>query len=514
MAPALDPARAAAALAKKIAASPAFTAETVAGNFPEQLAYIKSKAARVLAVCSRRAGKTEANAALLLLTAQATADVVCLYIGLNLTQVKRSAWKAIKKLIRRHKIATTQILESELTIHLPNGSAIYFGSMSDTSTIDGILGASLANGIAILDEIQSVKLGIIEPLVEDIIDPMLTDVTPERPIPGRLVVSGTFRAASGYLWTLWNDPDSEFEKHNWNRLANPFLIDQKRIYEEQLAKKGLTPRLARDWLGLPKFDSTATAFRFDPSKNSYAPTLAAWACNIAPGLMMATTLPQNCDVVAVGIDPGAKDRFAIVWWAWNSRIPEGLWQIGEWVTPRNHGAGWPEAGKVLDLIDANLRGGITFLRYDGGGSTSTLDLFSKTVGRRAITSAKKTDLFGRVEHMASLFAEGRAHVMAGSQLEQDLILATWDPNARAEGKYKWSSAGIHPDVSDAGIYGSEMFWDIDLPKPKTAKTLAQEEDELFQQAMRAQAANAGYGPQGEEYAPQHTSPGGYGPPTD
>ena len=508
----LDPEKAARALAKRLAESPAFTAEAVCGNFPEQLAYLKCRALRVLAVASRRAGKSWANAALLLLTALATDGVVCLYIGLTMKQVKRSAWKTIKALIRKFKIPTVKTLE-DMEIHLPNGSRIYFGSMSDIGGIDAYLGDSLAGGVCILDEIQSVPLRIIVPLVEDILEPALTDTTTDKPNPGRMVVSGTFRLASGYLWQLWNE-ENEFTKFNWNRLQNPHLTNQQAQYDAIVAKKGLTPRIARDWLGVPKFDASSTAYRYDPTVNSYRPQLAPWSCDITPGKMIATAMPANCDTCAVGIDPGRHDRFAIVWWYWHSRLPSELWQGGEWVTERNHGASWPEAGKVLDVIDANVRGGITFLIYDAGGADSTLDLFSKTVGHRYVTSAQKVDLFGRVERMASLFEEKKAHVIAGSKLELDYQLAAWDPDARADFKYKWAASGIHPDVADAAGYGAEKFWDVAPAPPKTAKTMAQEEDELFERAMRVEKANTAYGLQSDDIEPQYSQQGSYGPPKD
>jgi hypothetical protein len=359
--------------------------------------------------------------------------------------------------------------------------------------IDVYLGDSLAGGVCILDEIQSVPLRVIQPLVDDIIEPMLSDTTPERPEPGRLVVSGTFRIAAGYLWQLW-DQDNEWAKFSWNRLANPHLTRQQEQFDALVAKKGLTSRLARDWLGLPKFDASATAFRYDPTVNSYKPTRARWEADIAPGRMIATDMPSTCDTCAIGIDPGARDRFAIVWWYFHSRLPRDLWHGGEWVTDRGANAGWLEAGKVLDLIEAHVTGGTTWKVYDAGGSKVTLDLFSKTVGHHVVTAAAKTDLFGRVERMASLFEEGKAHVIAGSQLEIDYQLAAWDADNKAAGKYKWSAAGVHPDVSDAGGYGAEKFWDVTAPAPKTAKTLAQLEEEDWIEKMRVNQAVKDYGP--------------------
>ena len=513
MARSLDPAKAAAALARRIAASPAFTAESVAGTNSAQLAFLRSLAPRCMAVCSRRAGKTWALCTLLLLTGLATPNVTCLYVGLTVNQVKRTAWATIKRLIRLYKIPVAKTTEA-LEIHLLNGSRIYFGSMSDIETVDHYLGDSMAGGVFIGDELQSVPLRVIKPLVEDVIEPCLTDTTPEHPVPGRLVLAGTFRLASGYLWNLYNDATNEYEKHNWNRLANPGLINQQAIFDALVAKKGITPGIARDWLGIPKFDATATAYRYDSTKNSYRPAqLAPWSVDVPPGRMIATDMPANCDTCAVGIDPGARDRFSVTWWYWHSRNPVGLWHGGSWSTERKANAGWLEAGKVLDVLEAALatRGGITYKIYDAGGSKVTLDLFSKTVGHHVVTAAAKQDLFGRVERMAALFAEQKAHVIAGSPLETDYMLAAWDADARAEGKYKWSSSGIHPDIADSAGYGAEPFWDVVAQAPKAEKTLAAQDEEDWQEQMTRKVANANYGVNHDQDTQDRTVRGRYGP---
>ena len=91
--------------------------------FEEQQKFIRDKAKFKTAVCSRRAGKTEACAADLLDTALKFDNVVCLYITLKRTNAKKIIWPILLK-INREKNLGGHPNETDLSLKFPNGSVI------------------------------------------------------------------------------------------------------------------------------------------------------------------------------------------------------------------------------------------------------------------------------------------------------------------------------------------------------------------------------------------------------
>lgn len=80
--------------------------------FKEQIAFIRDPAKFKTAVCSRRAGKSEACAANLVDTCQNTKNATCLYITLSRVSAERIIWRTLLKIIEEHQLKVKIIIKN------------------------------------------------------------------------------------------------------------------------------------------------------------------------------------------------------------------------------------------------------------------------------------------------------------------------------------------------------------------------------------------------------------------
>jgi hypothetical protein len=476
-----------------------FTAELVAGDHGPQLAYLKSTAQFVVAACSRRAGKTWANCALLAMTALLSEGVTCVYVGISLDQVQRTAWRLWKAMLKTYGLEplVTSSTEDMVTTFY-NGSVVHFGSLQNERHANTWLGASLAGGIAIIDECQEASSDLLE-AAERIIDPALTDTTADHPEPGRFVWSGTFpETQTGRFWELYSERTKEgspYEVHTWNRFQNPFLRDQEKRLAEVLRKAKVTvdePFIQRDWFGNPVYDRNATAYGFDPEKNTYKPTRPAWLAEVDlhPFEVMASVPPPGCSVFIVGIDPaGLQDRYAIEVWGFG-KDSNALYQVFEAVTEKGANPLQSQANAVLGFINKHYQPVTAWVR-DYGSAAITDDTLLREHGIANVEPAIKAALKARVDRMRDLLSTERAFVMEGSKLAEDFAKARWSLEAREKGQWKWHSSH-HPDAADAAVYPLPHYFAFNEAKPAAPKTVNEIAAQLFQQALHP-PSNTAYG---------------------
>jgi len=290
-------------------------------------------------------------------------------------------------------------------------------------------------------------------------------------LDGTLILSGTIPdVEAGLFYEIWANKQKfqTWSRHNWNRFANPHIESQKALIKH-LVESGHSiddPIIRRDWFGEFVFASELTAYRYDRNKAGYN-----------------GQYPGSLELFSVGIDPGTRDRTAIVVWGWG-RQDQNLYHVHEWVTPTNSHTLLSDIAKELRVVNERFRN-VPWFYMDMGSSTMAIDTFTRDYGLPIIQAAKKTDRTMQVKRLADLLAVGRAKVRIGSALEEDLQRAQWDKDARANGKYEWSSVW-HPDVADAARYGAQGYFDsYQAPKAKLdfATADARKEDELWKATL-------------------------------
>lgn len=150
-------------------------------------------------VCHRRAGKTVACVADLVLSALVTTkqDARYAYVGPQLNQVKDVAWLYVKRLTA--DIPGVEYNETELRADLPNGARIRLYGADNPDRLRGLY----LDGV-VLDEFADMRSSVWG----EIIRPMLADRK------GWAVFIGTPKGHNEF-YTLWHDTES---KPDWYRM--------------------------------------------------------------------------------------------------------------------------------------------------------------------------------------------------------------------------------------------------------------------------------------------------------
>ncbi len=388
---------------------------------------------------SRRAAKTNTLARAHLLKALNTDGANTIYTALTRGQAREVVWRTIwLPMLDRYEIEHKPNQTHQQSI-FPNGSSVIFGGLDDEKHILTNLGTRL--DLFTPDECQSAPSSLLKRLIDVVISPAISDNA-----TGKILMAGTIpEVPAGYFYEAITN--GRWLTKNWSRWDNPFLKDQQKALDEFLANTGLPlehPIVQRDWFGRLVFDAQATAYRYERTRNGYS-----------------GNYPADLRYFSVGIDPGTRDRTAIVTWGWSHKSRD-VWQVHERVWPRNSGTSWSEIADELKLIKSKFP--VSYWFYDAGSSQMTIDTFGLDYGIPVVKAAQKIDLPGQVSRFADLLGQGRAHVLAGSYLEEDLLKSRWNQDARVEGRYVWSSEH-HPDVADAARYGLQGFFDAYNPPP-------------------------------------------------
>ena len=461
-----------------------FTLSALANGHGPQLKFTSDTARWILALCSRRAGKTSGVAARKAVKSLAKPDGNRVYIGLTKDQAREVMWEPIWQPMCQTWRLPVEHDETRMVTYFENGSKVRFTGTDDVRHIETELGSALDE--ATIDESQSQSDSVLKPLVERILPPALGDRL------GTLVLAGTIPTVeAGLFWDLWNT--SNWSKHNWSQFDNPFMPNAQRDLDEYLEKNpGLTvdsPIIQRERFGRFKFDKDATAYTYNAGLNGYVPTVPTWALGlrVPSGTCMVAEPWAGADSFAFAIDPGANtDRVAVVGWAWSAR-DRNVQHVFDWASEKAKKHTWAQIAKVCSFAAAHFPG--IRWRYDAGSSQNTIDTFGRDYGIPLILAAKKTDLKGQVDRNNDLLTQGRAKVMIGSKLEEDYRKAAWDIDARGRGQYRWAKAW-HPDASEAARYALQDYFDLyEAPKAFVRRSPGAIEDEAVQALLERPEEN-------------------------
>lgn len=457
----------------------AMTYAALAAGHTAQQALMEDVARHILALCSRRVGKTTGIAGRNAKRSMDQPNGNRIYIALTKDQARSIMWEPIWKPLCAKWQLPVDHNETRMVTSFNNGAHVRFTGTDDVRHIETELGAALDE--ATIDEAQSQGDNVLVPLVERILPPALADRR------GTLLLAGTIpEVEAGLFWKLWQK--SNYSKHNFNVFQNPHFRDAMvRLQEHLDANPGLTidsPIIQREWFGRFVFDKSATAYTYDPNLNGYDPTLQA--CHVTPpAFRVKSAVPHPyVEMFSVGIDPGSDDRTAIEMWGWGRKSRE-VQHVFEAVTERGVRVTWGQIAEVLSMV-AKRYNPIPWWYYDAGSSQNELDTFQKDYGVPVIKAAMKSDLIGQVRRNNDLLTQGRLKIMRGSALEEDYQKARWDQEARGRGQFKWASAW-HPDPSEAARYALQGYFNGYVePRPEEThqQADARKEEEAWKESLR------------------------------
>lgn len=472
--------------------------EAFAGGHVPQLAALRDRSNWIHLLCDRQSGKTWADLGILLDNALEHPNSVNVFLGLVGTGLTLSVWPKWQALLDKYGIERRDRNDEKITT-FPNGAIVAFGGTDDLQNVKKYLGNRLHNSVFIIDEAQDQKSSVLKYLLDVLLEPMCTPTTrvilsgvlPDLPV-GHFLSLAEYDAASktggGKGYEKWSH-------HSWGRLDNVHTPEAaERLAQLQAEKGNADPQLLRDWCGVQRvWDASLTAYRYSAARDQWRTgTPMPWLITdmLPPGKLLAVVPPKGLDRFSIGLDPAATaDRFAIVLWGWSSTQRLGLWHLAEWVTPRGANALESQYLEVVKVLQAKYApwGRITRVIRDAGSSRQTNDLLWQSHGLMIEPAIKGPgSLRARVDRLADVLGTAQGHILAGSELENDLKLAKWSLKAREESRWEFDGSH-HPDVADAGTYGAVAFYE-QAPIPEVPHGLT--EEQIMQQDADASLKQA------------------------
>lgn len=421
--------------------------------YPEQLAYVRSRAKRKVLRKTRRAGGTVGLAVSFLEEAASPPFANQLYVTSTLKNAKRLIWPTLKKLNTKYNLGGA-VNDAEAFMRfprLPNEPIIYLGGAKDSSEIEKIRGYEGGLKRAAVDEVQSIRASILTTLVDDVIEPSLFDYD------GALDMVGTPGAVcAGYFY----DIDKGESRSGWEHFfldmrRNPFLQEKSgkspdQILAELRARRNWTETNAtylREYCGEWVTDADALALHYLRSRNA-----CEWQDAPIPGWRY---------LLAFDIGYEDADAIAVLGWAPHERK---LRLVKEKITRKQ---GITELGNQLREIWH------TFKPWNVIGDLGAL---GKKIGEelknRWGIPVEAADKQRKAEHVGLLddaLVTGAFLAPPDSVFAEDCAIVQWDADARVRGRLEFDSS-YHSDIIDAVLYGYRLAYhwtENETPKKPT-----------------------------------------------
>ena len=280
-------------------------AETLSGHrrvpelqrdlFTEQRALLNDAHRKVVALCSRRSGKTVAAAyALGVALNQSQLDDTVVYLCRTRAIAKLLMWSKLKALQRKWNLPWT-FREVDLQVILDGGGMIQLAGLDKAAEIDKLRG--IRARLVVLDE-PATYAPLIERLILEVLEPALGD------LQGQLMVVGTPGIVCGGWWhDVSNGKNPAYSRHHWTILDNPFFPNA----EEYLLKRRVDndwdenhPIYVREDKGEWVQDDSDLVYRFLRSRN------------------LCTEIPIELDEYCIGCDFGVVDACGFVVLGWQA----------------------------------------------------------------------------------------------------------------------------------------------------------------------------------------------------
>lgn len=430
--------------------------------FDEQRAFIEDPCKFKGAICTRRAGKTMAAGAYLLLEMLSRPRTSCLVVCLTRDNAKRIYWKDVLFDLRDRLGLEIKFNYSELSMTLPNGSVCYFlGVDAKEDEKRKILGQKYS--LVIIDESSEYRIDLRE-LVYQTLKPCVNDYR------GTICMVGTAGEFLGpvddpYLWYAITrdgyDPENDandggWSIHRWTTLDNPHqreqhLEDLAEIEQKRPAFKKTTAYLTHYLARWPSI-SDKLVYKYDAAENDIAE---------AP----------NCTSFVVSCDLGFNDATSFVVQGWRSHDPN-LYTLS--------------AAKKTELDFDQVSAELKRLRGVYSGARIVIDGANKQgvehmrrIYTLPLEAAEKNAKYDYVRMMNTDLQMGRIKVVADAckPLINEWRSLEWDKrNPRIE------TDGVANHCADAALYGWRLARHY-LAQPEPPKPPAVNSEEAFDAEM-------------------------------
>lgn len=444
--------------------------------FPEQLAFVTDLSTNSIAVCSRRAGKSTAVAASLVITAFSFSECTALYVTESRTNAKKIIWRELLKFNRVHKLGGIPNI-SELTLSFPNGSVVRLHGAMDEGEIDKIRGQLPPLKKVYIDEAQKIRDSLLTILIDDVLEPALLDYGASISLlgtPGNIPTGYFYRMAHNL-----KDDGSPLETavwsvHSWTFFDNPFIAKKSGLSHEELLnrvlkRRGLSklhPSIQREYYGMWTLDVESLLYQYNEKINHY---------DVLPKIKGAWSY-------VIGVDLGYRDADAVCVLAWNDES-KVTYLVHEVVT---HGQAISELVSQIEKIQVTYPAAKIVVDQGGLGKKIAEELRRRY--HIPVEAAEKARKMEHVKIVNDALRTGQFRAKRDSRFAQDSYLVEIDRDKTTPDKIVVSDT-FHSDICDAVLYAYIKSYSFTFSKPKektkiaTAEWYKEQEDSMFQKEI-------------------------------
>lgn len=424
--------------------------------FDKQIEAINDTNPFVSFCTTRRAGKSTAKGAKALEIADKFPGCEIPYIALTRDSTERIIWKVLKEFIDKYKLPFKTI-DSELKIKTDKGSTIFLIGADQKNFIERLRGGKFP--IALIDEAGAFRQNILQSLVQDILEPCVSDYQ------GQIIISGTpGPVPKGFFYEASKLKQHGFTSHFWSVIDNPYLphITDEWL-NQMLARKNQTrdnPTFRREWLGEWVEDPDALVYKYKRIKNDYSGTVPPGAISV------------------LGIDYGFNDKTAFAIVSYHPNHPQIWVQHVE-----GHQGMIPSeiAIRIQQLIKSYKPGNI--VADTGGLGKSITEEMRRRYGI-PIQPAEKTDKLSWISLINGEFIDGNLLVHESCvEYKDQLLILSKDENGKED-------PTLPNDLCDAALYSTRFIYNyssrsIKMPSTDPVERFKEQEKKWLEKEEKA-----------------------------
>lgn len=398
-----------------------------------------NKFKKIIAITSRRTGKTTMNAGLCVFEALTPKSNIA-YINLTFSNAIQQIFDLIVDYADSIGFGITFKSKSEGIINFTNGSHIKLTGNSNNMEADKLRGFNCR--LAIIDEIGHQRN--IDYLVDEILIPQMADYEDST-----LLLTGTPSRIPHHFSTRIFQEENEYKKYHFTLLDNPFIPNARKFIEQEAANKGMgmdTPFIRREYFGEIVADTEAIVFK-DYKTYKEIPDLSNF----------------NPIGINIGGDYGYRDYNGIVTVIYNkekaivlkedkfnkanvSKIIEKMLSHYDYAVSLNKKYGWNVPVKI-------------YADYNEESITKELMIKYKVPA----FNCYKYDKAYAIEKLAEMARTGKLLVPEKGLCADEMDKTLYERDNQTDAIISELSDAFHPDILMALLYASRrMFYDMGL----------------------------------------------------
>ena len=404
---------------------------------------------RIIACCSRRAGKTDLAGGAILYASLIPGSRI-IYVNLTFTNAINQIWKNVTERGDKAEIAVKSSSKSDGTIEWENGSSLRIIGNPNNSEIEKLRGEAKVS-LVVIDEFFHQRN--MEYAVNEVISPLLTD----RSDSSLLCIGTPPRLAKTYGEKAWNE--SGWKKYHWTMFDNPYIPNPTEYLDDYCAQKGITkdsPFIQREYFGvIGCYDTEALVFK---GRRTHGEDVTE---NVVSGKVRLTD-------IAIGVDYGFSDYNSVITVAYD-KDGRRSYVVAERKFNRAGvsdviGAIRKAHADAVEILKRSKVNPDEHLKIycDTNEESITADLAMKY--RLPAFNCFKYDKAYAIEMLSEELRTGRMTIPKGGELDSEMeqILYRRDYDTGAIIPEIDEEEGIHPDAMMALLYASrKVFFDMD-----------------------------------------------------